>query len=173
MSRMSVDEFDQLINGVRLSLWRWEAQPAYHEPEEAGPFAHWLASEPDDLAWLAGWHEQVRTATAAGRRYQRVRRMTDPLTDYLAWGLTIAPANIEAGEEIRLLEAHQAIAIGMPEYDFVLVDDQVLARMRFGDGGFSGADRIDDPLELVRHRRWRDQAWQHAVSVGAYASRSP
>lgn len=167
MTRLSVDEFDRMVGTVERSLWRWEAQPAYHEPDEAEPFARWQAGEPDDLGWLAGWFDQIREATRAGRHYQRVRRLTEPLTSYLAWSMTIAPFNVAAGEDIRVLTETQAVQLDLPTYDFVIIDDQAVVRMEFGPKGFSGADLLD-PTELVQHRRWRDLAWHHAMTVDAY-----
>jgi hypothetical protein len=173
MTAISVDEFDHLIGTVKHSLWRWEAQPAYHEPDEAEPFARWLAGEPDDLAWLSGWLDQVRTASSAGRRYERVRRLTEPPTDYLRWSLSVAPANIAAGEDVRLLTEHRATALGLPTYDYVIVDDRVVARMEFGDTGFVGARLVDDPATVARHRTWRDLAWHDAITLSANSPRSP
>jgi hypothetical protein len=172
MTALSVEEFDRLVASIQHSLWRWEAQPAYYEPEEAEPLARWQAGESDDLAWLAAWHEQLRAATQAGKVYQRVRRLTEPLTAYLAWGLTIAPSNVAAGEDIRLLTERQAARLGMPRYDFVIIDDRVAALMKFSRHGFAGAELLD-AADLVRHRAWRDAAWDHAVTVDAYAARSP
>lgn len=172
MTTLSVEQFDRMVAAIRRSLWRWEAQPDYHEPEEAEPFARWQAGQPDDLTWLAGWHDQLRAATRAGRRYQRVRRLTEPVTPYLAWGLTIAPSNVAAGEQIRVLTDDQAVTLGLPAYDFVILDDQAVVRMEFGPAGFTGAELLD-PAERDQHRAWRDAAWHHAITIHAYASRSP
>jgi hypothetical protein len=173
MTEISVAEFDRLIGTVGHSLWRWEAQPAYHEPDEAEPFARWLAGESDDLAWLSGWLDHIRSATRAGRQYQRVRRLAEPLTDYLRWSLSVAPSNVAAGEDIRLLNEHQAATLGLPDYDFVIVDDRAVARMKFGDGGFLGAVLVDDPAAVARHRVWRDLAWHDAITLSTYLPRSP
>lgn len=173
MERLSVEEFDRLFTGFTRSLWRWECQPEYHEPEEVDPFARWKAGEPDDLAWLTGWCDQVREATRAGRRFERVRVLADPPTDYQTWLLAIAPMNIEAGEDIRQLEERRAADLGLPDYDFVIVDDEVAARMHFADTGFIGAEMITDAATVAEHRAWRDLAWRHAITFNAYTSRGP
>jgi hypothetical protein len=173
MRTLSVSEFDQLIAAPGRSVWRWEAQGSYREPEEVEPLRRWRQGEYDDLTWLSGWHRQVRDAVAAGRHYQRLRRLTEPWTEYLAWEMTVFPANAEAGEDIRLISAHEAATFGLPDYDFVIVDGDVLARMHFGDEGFVGAELLDDPVTVERHRMWRMQAWHHAITFTAYTPRSP
>lgn len=172
MTPVPVEEFDELITEAH-TLWRWEAQPAYHEPEEAEPFARWQRHEPDDFAWFQGWLAHLRTATANGRQYARVRRLAEPPTDYQRWSLTVAARNVEAGEDVRLLSASKADEFGLPSYDFVIIDDLDVLRMRFGPNGFVGAERIDDQHAIARHRIWRTVAWEHATTFTAYTSRSP
>lgn len=173
MSTLSRDGYFAMLAGVEHSLQRWEAQPAYHEPSEAEPFARWRAGErDDDLSWLAGWHKLLREATGDGRRFSRVRRLTDPLTPYLEWGMAVIPSNAEAGEVIRLLDEHVAARLGLPEYDFVIVDDRQAARLVFSTQGLIGAELMD-PTELDQHRRWWSDAWDHAETINTYASRSP
>lgn len=172
MPALSIDQFDKLITSAR-TLWRWEAQPEYNEPDENEPFVRWLAGEPDDLSWLAGWLDHIRAATSEGRRYERVRCLVEPPTTYQTWSLAVAAANIDAGEDIRILSEGQASELGLPKYDFVIVDDQTVARMQFGPNGFTGAELIDNDGAVARHREWRDLAWQHAITVSSYTSRSP
>ena len=172
MTPVPVGEFDELISGAH-SLWRWEAQPAYHEPDEAEPFARWQRGEQDDFVWFQGWLDHLRTATADGRRYERVRRLAEPPTDYQRWSLTVAALNVDAGEDVRLLDASRADELGLPTYDFVIIDDLDVLRMEFGPDGFAGAERIDDQDAIAQHRTWRAAAWEHATTFIAYTSRSP
>ena len=173
MALASVDEFDKLFTSFERRFWRWEAQPAYHEPEEAEPFARWSNGQADDLAWMTGWFDLVRAATADGKRFERVRRLIEPPTDYLAWEMTIQPANIAAGEDIRLIGDRDACSLGLPNYDFVLVDDRLVAKMHFDDRGFRGAELFTDTPTVNAHRAWRDLAWHYAATFSEYASRSP
>jgi hypothetical protein len=165
---VSVEYFDQLYTHFENSVWRWEAQPTYHEPGEAEPFRRWQAGVPDDLAWLTDWLDTLRSATAAGRRFQRVRLHHEPPTDYQRWGMTIVPANIHAGEDVRILTETRARELGMPGYDFCLFDDRTVAWMHFSDHGMKGAEIITDPDAVDRHRAWRDAAQQHAASLESY-----
>jgi hypothetical protein len=173
MGLLTVEEFDRLSTTFEDRFWRWEAQSAYHEPEEAEPLARWQAGEADDLGWMAGWFDLLGEATRAGKRFERVRKLVDPPTDYLRWEMTIHPANIAAGEDIRLISEHEADALELPAYDFVLVDDRLVAKMCFGERGFVGAEVFTDAPTVDSHRTWRDLAWHHAASFTEYASRSP
>jgi hypothetical protein len=82
--------------------------------------------------------------------------------------LTIVPANIDAGEDMRILTQRRARELGMPGYDFCLFDGRTGARMNFGDHSMTGAEIIEDADSVARHRAWRDAAQQHAVSLETY-----
>lgn len=177
--RLTVEEFDQLYGTVKASVWRWECQPAYHEPDEQEPFSLWERGEPDDLAWLEPWLATLRRAVQTGQRFQRVRMHHDPPTIYQRWGIEIAPTNVAAGEEVRILPEHHARGLDLPGYDFCILDDETVARMHFGAQGMTGAELLTDARAVDRHRSWRDAAWNHAMPVHQYrdeytaAPRSP
>ncbi|XVV05823.1 DUF6879 family protein [Actinosynnema sp. CA-248983] len=156
-------EFAELFRQFERSAWRWEAQGTYREPGEAEAWQRWRAGQPDDLAWLKPWLREIAAATAAGRRFARVRVQTDPPTEYLRWQAVITPNNIEAGEEIRVLGEHRARDLGLPKHDFWIFDDVRLAVLRFGAAGLEGAEIITEPGVVARHRAWRDLAWSNAA----------
>jgi hypothetical protein len=56
-----------------------------------------------------------------------------------------------------------AAELGMPDYDFYLLDDQRVLRLQFGEAGVAGAELITDSGDVARHRRWRDLAWDAAI----------
>jgi hypothetical protein len=143
----------------------------YDEPDEAEPLRKYLAGEPDDLAWLQEWFDLVREATAAGRRFVRVRVVTVPLTDYSRFGVQCAKFTNEAGEDIRYLPRDQADAAGLPQHDYWLFDSTTLVRMNFDDSDvFTGSELIGDPSQVVQHNYWRDAALHHAVRRDEFAS---
>ena len=50
----------------------------------------------------------IKAAVEAGKVFQRVHVVTEPLTDYLRYELGWSyPPNIEAGEDIRILPTQQ------------------------------------------------------------------
>jgi hypothetical protein len=168
VSLIGSHEFAKLFADFRRTAWRWEAQTIYREPYEAEPWQRWRDGLPDDLAWLEDWLIDIRAATAEGRSFQRVRVFTEPPTEYLRWQRTVTPANIDAGEDIRVLTQADARALKLPDYDFWLFDDEVVARMYFGDAGWIGAEMISEPGTVAKHLAWRDVAWRYAVPYAEY-----
>ena len=67
----------------------------------------------------------VRVATQPGKSITRVRVVTVPHSDYARWGLTVAPLNINAGEDIRWRPRHRHLADGIEFLadDYWLFDD--------------------------------------------------
>lgn len=159
---LSRDEFREHMRSWQTSAWRWECQGTYREPSEEEPLRRFLAGEPD-LAWFQGWLGRVRAWKAAGQSIGRVRMLTDPLTDYLRFELSITPSAIEAGEDIRFLSAAQADELGAPTEDFWLLDDERVLALRFGEHGVSSADLVTEPGKVSAYRAWRDAASVAAV----------
>lgn len=157
------EDFGTLFETFTSSAWRWEAQTEYHEPHEAEAFRQFLAGHRPDMSFTAGWLSNVRKATDEGRRFQRVRVLSDPLTDYLRFEMSAAPANAAAGEDIRVLSASDVTALGLPGHDFWLFDDELVAIMHFDTDGMVAAELVDDAEAVARHRRWQDLAWSHAA----------
>jgi hypothetical protein len=117
----------------------------------------------------AGWHKTVRAAVAAGKTIGRVRVVRQPLTEYqryqFDWGV---PGNIEAGEDIRVLDLTE-LELDLPRQDFWLFDDSLVVDLNFNtDGTLVNVDQLENP-DLGTYLRWRQTALSHAVSFGEYA----
>jgi hypothetical protein len=164
-------DFGTLLTSFIHEAWRWERQGTYRQPEEAEPWARWSRGETDDLEWLNPWLAEVRAATREGRAFKRVRVLDEPLTEYQRWQLDVTPANIAAGEEVRLLFRGQVGQLGLPDHDFWLFDDAAVARMSYDQEQFAGAQLITHPAEVDRYRRWKEVAWHDAVSFAEYVQR--
>src|SRR5262249_54236989 len=114
-------DFDRLFSSFAHTADRIELHDRYRSDLEDEVLRRYLAGESDDLAWAAGWVDQIRAHAAEGKRYRRVRVVSVPLSDYQRWGvLAIAPHNIEAGEDIRYLD--RAKAPDLPAFDYWLFD---------------------------------------------------
>lgn len=157
------DEFAELLrSGFTRSAWRWECQGTYHEPDEREPLQAWRDGRPD-FRFLEGWLAQIRRQRAEGKTFQRVRLLTDPLTEYLRWMSEFTSLNVEAGEDIRWIGQRRARELGAPTHDFYLLDDERVAIMQFDSHGVAGIEVTDEPGTLAGHRRWRDIVWPAAV----------
>lgn len=101
----------------------------------------------------------------------RVRVVTVPHSDYTRWGLTVAPLNIEAGEDIRLLPRHRAAAIDFPSDDYWLFDDERVVFTVFEDDGrFAGGMETFDPEIIEQCRKVHQQVWRLAIPRSEYVS---
>lgn len=165
--RLVGEEWARALHSFERTAWRWECQGIYREPYEQEPLRQFLAGQETDLSFMDGWLDAVRHATAAGRRYGRVRALTDPLTDYLRFELSFTHLNVEAGEDVRVLSAARAAELDLPHDDFWLFDADTAgawaAIMHFDKSGFAYADRATDRATLDRLRAVRDRACNDAV----------
>jgi hypothetical protein len=163
--------FDDLFRSFERSAFHLEVEDAYHTPEESEPFQAFLERRPDDYGWHQPWLELVRECTRNGKRIERVRIVTEPHGDYTRWGLTIAPLNIEAGEDIRWLPRHLTVGLVLTADDFWLIDGNRVVFTVFEPGGrFAGGAETTDPVMVNRCRRVRDEVWAVAVAHDGYAA---
>lgn len=162
------EDFAALFTTVRRSSWRWECQGYY--AVDAAEVDAWLAGEPssssfEDEAWL----DYIRGLRDRGIPFQRLRMLTNPVTDYLRWMLTAIDRNVEAGEDVRWIHEAAALDLGAaPAYDYYLFDDGTpharVAIFEFDDDKhLLGVTVDDDPAVVAEHRRWRDKVWPHAT----------
>lgn len=164
----AVEQLAALFPAVTRSSWRWECQGEYQV--DAAKLDQWRRGEPfqETEAGLE-WHAFIRGLRDRGIPFERVRMLTEPLTEYLRWMLGVTYRNIAAGEDIRWLAEHQARELRMPRYDFYLIDDERVAIMRFDrDKALTGVEVIDDLDVVARHRAYRDAVWPLAVRHDDY-----
>lgn len=125
------------------------------------------------MDWAQWWLRNVRAATDAGKRIERVRIVTLPATEYTRFGIWAAYDTTGAGEDIRYMARDVAQTLDLPNHDYWLFDSRKLARMHFDDAD----DRLlsieiveDDHEQIVQHNYWRDVAWHHAVRREDFAA---
>lgn len=167
---LTASDFNDLVRYFAHTAWRLETLPEYAVDAEQAEFARYQAGEaltsPLLLDWYQPWLEQIRAATAEGRRVERVRIMAEPPTDYQRWEAWCGQWNEDAGEKIGYLPRSRAVAVGLPvdEGDWWLFDSTRLARMRFDpDGRPMGGEIITDPHQVRRACSWRDVAAHHST----------
>jgi hypothetical protein len=162
-------DFEDLFRTFEHSAFHLEVEDAYHTPHESEPFQKFLAGERDDFEWHRPWLDLVQKATATGRQVERIRIVTVPHVDYTRWGLTVAPLNIEAGEDIRWLPRHIVKGAEVTADDFWLIDRQrVVFTVFTPDGTFSGGAETVDPAIVERCNRVRDALWPVAIPHAQY-----
>jgi len=149
-----------------------ELRDSYRVEEEDIPFAKWMRGEPDDYEWRREWLSFTREVTTAGTKIERARVVTEPISDYTRWLLTLDPHNIEAGEEIRYLPRHLATGIDFPAEDCWLFDNHELLLSLFKPDGRSAGFAIEeDPALVARYRAVHDAVWTRAIPYAEYVSK--
>jgi hypothetical protein len=164
----ATDQLQEQFDTVERSSWRWECQGEYQV--DADSLQRWRDGLPfQETEAGRAWHAYIRGLRGRGIPFERVRMLTEPLTDYLRWMLDITYRNIDAGEDIRWLDQGVAQTLAMPPYDFYIFDDQRLAIMHFdGDKVLADLDVTDDPQRVATHRAYRDAVWPLAVRHADY-----
>lgn len=157
-------EFAELFTTFTHLAWRLETRLAYEVDEERDAFQQYRQTGELDTGFLADWLATVRRATEAGRRFERVRVLAEPLTDYQRFEMAMAEHNRAVGEDIRTLTARRAWSLGLPELtDFWVFDDERVAKMHFTPTGrLLNVEVRDDPGTLARHMEWKALAWENA-----------
>jgi hypothetical protein len=171
MELLQGEAFDELFLAFERTAFHLEVQDSYHTPEEAGPFDLFLAGQPDDFAWHQPWLRLVRRVTEAGKQITRARIVTVPHVPYTRWGLTVAPLNIEAGEDIRWLPRHLLAGIELSADDFWLFDDRLVVFTIFEPGGrfAGGASTVDSRIiDYCRSVQWA--VWERAIPHEQYVT---
>jgi hypothetical protein len=161
--------FDDIFRTFERSAFHLEVEDAYHTPDESEPFRKFLSGRPDDFVWHRPWLDLIRATTASGRRVERVRVVSVPHVDYTRWGLTVAPLNIAAGEDIRWLPRTRVEPGELTADDFWLIDDRrVVFTIFTPDGAFSGGAETVDSMIVERCVEVRKRAWSAAVPHAQY-----
>jgi hypothetical protein len=165
------EDFAGIFDWFRESAFRLETLDHYAMPYEEEAVQRFLAGEPGDTTYIAGWLRRVADALDAGGRMQRVHVVTEPLSDYLRFEISGYRLNVEAGEDVRILPRRAAGALALPDHDFWLFDGQQVVRMRYDPrGAFVGAELVDDSGAAARYGAWRDAALSVAIPYDRYAA---
>ncbi len=174
MTDLTPDQFAaQFVDAFTESAFRLELRDRYVAANEAGPLRAFLAGETPDPAWREPWKRLVGTARAAGKSMARVHVVTEPLSAYLRFELTCAyPANVDAGEDVRILPGGVARTLGLPDQDYWLFDGRRAAVMAYDDdGNWLSVRIIDDPDEVAVYSDGRDAAIRRALPLTTYLSK--
>lgn len=173
MRHLTADEFGRLFETFEHTAFRLEPRDRYNVAGEQEGLRRWLAGEtPDDEEeQRRPWLDKMRAATAAGKRVERVRVVTEPLSDYIRFEMDGTVYNDAAGEDIRYLPRHHPVAAQLPGEDYWLFDSRMFCRLNFdADDQLTSFELIDDPGEVVWRCRWRDAAWHYAIPYHKYRS---
>ncbi|WP_246023534.1 DUF6879 family protein [Nocardia yunnanensis] len=159
----------ELLREARHDAFHLEVRDEYGVAGEDEPFQRFLNGEPFDYReWFRDWSQFVQDLTAHRVSVSRLRVLSVPHSDYQRWSLTIAPMNVEAGEDVRYLPRHLAGTV--PPDDFWVIDNKVVV---FGladkEGRSPGGAAVSTDPELVAYcQRTRERLWNLATPLAEY-----
>jgi hypothetical protein len=147
------------LANFQVSAFRLETRPVYSVPQEAAMLAAFQrdGSLPDmsDHPWV----KRVREHCGAGKRMERVRVTSRPMTGYERFEVALYPHSYAAGEDIRICDGGQ-----LGEQDFWLFDDHTVILLHYDDeGSFQGFDFAVERIGYYRQRR--DQALSRSITL--------
>lgn len=162
------DAWRKFFDGFEREAFRFETQPKYTMPNEAASLADFLRGEPKPHDHNSRWHGRVRTYREAGKWIGRVRVVREPLTDYqryqLSWGI---PGNVEAGEDIRILDLTKTeldLPVGQ---DWWMFDEARVVHLNYRpDGTQINREVVEGGIES--YRCWKHIALEAAVPFAEY-----
>jgi hypothetical protein len=171
------DATPEVLSGWTQSLFRLEAKQQYLIPGEEEKFNAWREgrqvprSTPDNN----DWYREIRDSVRAGRTWQRVHVVDQPLTDYLRYELEMYTGSAELGYQTLIADRSQHPELAELTEDFYLLDGDTdgafAVLMRYDDDGhFLDMWRTNDEPVLSEARRQRDLALRCAVSLRQFLS---
>ena len=143
----------------------------------------YMTDDPAYLAWragnveqavreYAGWTETAGAATARGVEIKRVRIVSEPMSDYIAFEHAVTSGvNIVAGEAVRWVPRPRVSAVAMPGNDVWIFDEATLQFCLFaGDGRFVGNEVSTDPEAVKLCLSAFEAAWQRGIDHEHYSA---
>lgn len=111
----------------------------------------------------------MAAARTAGKTVRRVRVVRQPLTGYVryefAWGFVY---NVQAGEDIRVLDLTDRPGPDLPDHDFWLFDDTTVVKLLYRSDGTQIGRELLANADLGAYLHWREAAWQASVLFTDY-----
>jgi hypothetical protein len=167
---MTTPDLGRLFQSFRSTAFRLECLPAYAvtEDDEAQAFHLWLEGEQPPQKERE-WPKLCASAVAARKSMQRVRLVTQPLSEYLRfemeWGY---PPNVAAGEDIRILDHEPE---GLLKVDFWLFDDASAVVLEYDDQGHFLRPVVAETVEP--YRQAKELALASSEPFARYLERNP
>jgi hypothetical protein len=153
------------LQNFQASAFRLETRPVYSVPQEAAMLAAFKrdGSLPDmtDHPWV----KRVRERCGAGKRMERVRVTSRPMTEYERFELSLYPHSHAAGEDIRICDGGH-----LGEQDFWLFDNHMVILLHYdAEGSFKG---FDFEVERIGHyRQLRDLALSRSITLQEFLAK--
>lgn len=165
-------DFVRFARSYQHTAFRLEVRDNYADAEEAVHVRRFRNGEPDDDSWMEDWLGMILRRTLEGQHIERVRVVSEPWSDYTRFGLRLSRLNTAAGEDIRYMERSRADELGLPKYDYWLIDAHKMCILRHDEHDvLLGAEVITDPATVVEHCHYREIARHYATPRADYINK--
>lgn len=166
---LTAERFMELVTGVRRTYFRLQVHPTYGVPWEQPAFQEFLRSGTRDIDPESAPLQRMRAHRAAGRISQRVYLIRPPLNDYQRFVFVNYHEMVIAGEDLRIIDTSRTSNPGLPDYDFILLDDEVVIKMHYeeGDGTYLGRELLPD-ADPTEYQGYRELALDNAIPFLEY-----
>jgi hypothetical protein len=121
---------DELFDTFRDTAFRLEGLPAYNVPEEVEALEYYSTHGHAPEGFNDSWTTFVRDTTSKGSTIQRLRLLSNQLTNYEKFELT-SYSGLKAGEDIRIAKRSEHPY----KYDFWMFDKTWIVRMEYATDG--------------------------------------
>ncbi len=170
---LSAKDFRTILESAEHSAVHLELRDSYGTSEESGDFARWQRTgvsnnDPDSDFW-AEWTNLVRPTVARGVVMQRLRIVSEPVSEYIRYEYAGTAVNLAIGEDVRWLPRKQASDLALPGNDFWLIDDEIVQWNYFtGDGDSAGHENTDEPGVVALCSTAFKSSWTRAIPHAQY-----
>jgi hypothetical protein len=166
---LTYEQFTGLFEDFDDEAIHLEMRDSYGTAVELPHMAKWASGEPDDLAWLRPWCDQVSANVAQGKRYRRVHVVSEPLSDYQRWSHSIMQPHIDAGTDMRWMPRRQVSSIAFPGNDFWLFDHRLVVFHHYaGNGANTDFTTSTNPHDIKLCTSAFEAVWELAVPHADY-----
>ena len=166
---MPEPSFADLLAGSTQSALKLEFRDQYMTDDPA--YLAWRAGNVEQaVREYAGWTEIARATTSRGVEIKRVRVVSEPMSDYIAFEHAVTSGvNIIAGENIRWVPRPRVSTVALPGNDVWIFDQATLQFYLFaGDGQFVGNEVSSDPQAVKLCLSAFDAAWERGIDHEHY-----
>ncbi|TDD69784.1 DUF6879 family protein [Actinomadura rubrisoli] len=159
MESTSTERRDELFDTAR-DIRKIELADYYRADEET--FSAWKQGRKVDLE---GWRNDLRQMTDAGRTWQRIKIVSEPLSDYQKMSLEIAVPE----EDLRWLPRRLVSAVPLPGNDCFIFDSKIVAFNVLDGTGNRTEIQLTEDAQIVRFCvEAFSRAWGLAIPNGRY-----
>ncbi|WP_405807767.1 MULTISPECIES: DUF6879 family protein [unclassified Streptomyces] len=129
------DDWRNTFDSMEQEAWRLETLPVYRVEPERDAIRRFMAGEPVTREWTQPWFGRIQGYVASARTVGRVHVVTRPLTDYLRFEFDHYRHNVEAGEDIRILDVTDRPNPVAGAQDFWMFDRSKVVLMHYEPDG--------------------------------------